>query len=423
MDAKKVIIQWKEFEIPAFKERNIAVRLDHGFITTLTGPRRAGKTYLCFQLIKSLDVPKENILYINFEDEKLFGANAEDLNALLDTFLELSQPERGKPIYLFLDEIQNVANWDAWVRRIHDTEKQIRMVITGSSSKLLSREISTKLRGRVLNTEVFPLSFHEVLGWEGVEYDLRTISHSKQRFSVKKSFASYLRTGGYPAVRGDVPQEKILQGYFESMILKDVAERHGVKEIKGLRILANLLFEATASEMSYSKLANRLKSLGFGLSKSTIIEYISHLEDAYLFFQNLKYEYSLTKQLGSVKKVYCIDNGLLNAVSFKFSDNAGKLLENLVYIELRRRQMDVFYHRGAHECDFLVREKNRIVQAVQVTQALGEENEQREMKGLLEAMERHGLREGLVLTEDQEGDRTLAGKRIAIRPVWKWLLA
>src|SRR3989338_4408218 len=276
MDAKKVIIQWKEFEIPAFKERNIAVRLDHGFITTLTGPRRAGKTYLCFQLIKSLDVPKENILYINFEDEKLFGANAEDLNALLDTFLELSQPEKGKPIYLFLDEIQNVANWDAWVRRIHDTEKQIRMVITGSSSKLLSREISTKLRGRVLNTEVFPLSFQEVLGWEGVEYNLRTVSHSKQRFSVKKSFASYLRTGGYPAVRGDVPQEKVMQGYFESMILKDVAERHGVKEIKGLRILANLLFEATASEMSYSKLANRLKSLGFGLSKSTIIEDISH---------------------------------------------------------------------------------------------------------------------------------------------------
>ncbi len=426
MDTKKVITQWMEFDIPEVRPRAIEVQLDHGLITTLTGPRRAGKTYLCFQLMRGLlagGVPKGNILYINFEDDRLFGADAEDLSRLLEAFFELSPADRGKAVYLFLDEIQVVRNWDAWVRRVHDTEKNIRMVLTGSSSKLLSREISTKLRGRVLNTEVYPLSFKEFLRWEGVEYDQKTVSHSKRKPAVMKAFSRYLQQGGYPALMvQDVPRDKVLQGYFESMVLRDVVERHRVKETKRLRILANLLFEATAREVSYSKLAHKLQSLGFSLSKNTVIEYISYFEDAYLFFLNLKYDYSITKQIGSMKKLYCVDNGLLNAVSFRFSENAGTLMENLAYAELRRRQKEVFYHRGRYECDFLIREKGRVVAAVQVTRELGEENEQRELRGLLEAMDAHGLGEGIILTAEQEEERTAAGRKVSVLPLWKWLL-
>ncbi|MCK4714378.1 MAG: ATP-binding protein, partial [Candidatus Aenigmarchaeota archaeon] len=407
MDCKKIIVQWQEFQIPEVLPREIRIDMDHDFITTVTGPRRAGKTYLCFQKVRSLlkeGVRKGNVLYINFEDEKLLGADAEDLDMLLDTFYELSDMDGNQKIYLFLDELQNVKNWDVWVRRIYDMDKNLKIVLTGSSSKMLSREISTKLRGRILNIEVFPLSFTEFLGWKKVPHGSREISHSKERFGIKKAFSSYLSGGGYPSllVNENVPKETILQGYLQSMIFKDIVERYGIKDVKKLQILAKLLFESTSREISYSRLANRMKSLGFSMSKNTVIEFISHFEDAYLFFQNLKYDYSLAKQLGSIKKIYCIDNGLLNAVSFKFSDDAGKLAENLVFIELKRRHADVFYHRNKHECDFLIREKDRVTGAIQVTTQLNEENYKREVKGLIEAMDTHGLKDGIIITDDME---------------------
>jgi predicted AAA+ superfamily ATPase len=174
--------------------------------------------------------------------------------------------------------------------------------------------------------------------------------------------------------------------------------------------------------MSYNKLANKLISAGFKISKNTIIEYISYFEDAYLFFQNIKYEYSFAKQLGSIKKVYCIDNGILNSVSFKFNDDTGKLLENLVFLELMRRGESIYYQRGKHECDFLIVKKRKVILAIQVTKNIEADNEAREINGLLEALEKHKLTEGLILTEEQEEEKIVAGKKIIIKPVWKWLL-
>lgn len=425
MEYKKFIIQWKELVVPSYLPREISVDMETDFLLAITGPRRAGKTYLCFQLINQLKtkINAENILYINFEDEKLLGATADDLNALIETYYELSSLDKTQKIYLFFDEIQNVKNWDSWVRRIYDTQKNIRLVLTGSSSKLLSKEIFTRLRGRALNIEVYPLSFKELLLWKKIHYDFKTISYSKEKTEVKKAFSMYLIAGGYPAaVLSDNKQEIILQNYYGSMIFKDIIERNNLKEIKKLRVLASLLFESTTKEISYNKLANKLKSLGFDLSKNTIIEYISFFEDAYLFFQNIKYEYSITKQMGSIKKIYCIDNGLLNAVSFKFSEDFGKLLENLVFIELKRRNAETYYFKKNYECDFLVKEKNQVVQAIQVTLKLTEDNSKREINGLLEALEEYNLKEGLILTEEEEGERVIENKRIRIVPVWKWLL-
>ena len=424
MEHKKIIIQWKEFEMPEVLPRARDINLDSDFITAITGPRRAGKTFFCFQLINKLKekVSKENMLYLNFEDEKLLGAEAKDLDKLLETFYEMSSPKKNQNIYLFLDEIQNVKNWDNWVRRIYDTQKHIKLILTGSSSKLLSKEISTSLRGRSINIEIFPLSFKELLTWSKILYNLKTISYSKDKIEIKKKFYKFLAEGGYPAIAKNNNKWDILQNYYESMIFKDVIERNNIKEIKKLRVLANLLFESITKEISYNNLMNKLKSLGFNISKNTIIGYISYFEDAYLFFQNLKYEYSITKQLGSVKKIYCIDNGLLNAVSFKFSKDTGKLLENLVFIELKRRGNEIYYFRKNNECDFLIKEKNKIIKAVQVTKKLDEENSRREINGLLEAMNEYNLKEGLILTDEEEQEKIIEGKKIKIIPVWKWLL-
>lgn len=427
MEYEKIIVRWREFEVPKVLPRNINLEFNHDFITTITGPRRAGKTYICFQTINQLlekKVSKENILYINFEDEKLLNANADDLNNLLEKYLELSTINKRQNIFLFLDEIQNVENWDSWVRRISDTEKNIKLILTGSSSKLLSKEISTKLRGRVLNTEVYPLSFKEYLNWKKIDYNLKTLVHSKDKIQIKKAFSSYLQEGGYPALFvNKVPREQVLQSYYQSMIFKDVIERHKIKEIKKLKILIKLLFESVTKEISYNKLANKLKSLGFNISKSTVIEYISHLEDAYLFFENIKYEYSITKQLGSIKKIYCVDNGLLNAVSFKFSEDRGKLIENLTFIELKRRNKEIYFYSEKGECDFLIKEKNRVTFAIQVTENMNEENSKREIKGMVNALEKYGLKEGIILSLDnEEKQEKINNKKIKYIPLWKWLL-
>ncbi|MBS3088570.1 ATP-binding protein [Candidatus Pacearchaeota archaeon] len=426
MDYRQIIIFWKEVVIPKVLERSTKITENTDFVITITGPRRAGKTYFCFQMINQLfekGISKENVFYINFEDNKLLGADSKDLDKLIEFYFEMSQINKKQKIYLFLDEIQTVKNWDSWVRTVNDTRKNIQLVITGSSSKLLSKEISTKLRGRVLNYEIFPLSFREILNWENIKYDIKTISYSKDKTQIKKLFTSFVSNGGFPAVISqNLQKENILQSYYESMILKDIVERYKIEDVNKLRTLANLLFESVSKEISYSKLANKLNSIGFKISKNTVIEHLSHFEDAYLFFQNLKYEYSLAKQLGSIKKLYCIDNGLLNSVSFKFSEDSGKLLENLAFIELRRRNEQVYYFRKNYECDFLIVRKNKPVLAVQVTKKLDEDNEKREINGLMEAMKEHKLREGMILTEEQEEERIIEGKKITILPVWKWIL-
>lgn len=426
MDHKEIIANWKEFKIPALFSRNHNVDLESDFIITISGPRRAGKTFICFQIIEDLikkGIPKENILYINFEDNRLIGADSNDLEKLLETYFELYNIDKNKKIYLFLDEIQTVKNWDSWIRKIYDINKRIKLVLTGSSSKLLSKEISTVLRGRVLNKEIFPLSFKEIVLWKGLKYDLKTIVYSENRVGIKKLFNSFIQEGGYPAVTYQkVNREEVLQSYYESMIFKDIVERYKIEDVKKIKMLANLLLESTSKDISYSKLANKLKSIGMNTSKNTIIEFLSYFEDAYLFFQNLKYEYSQGKQLGSIKKVYFIDNGMLNTISFKFSKDTGKLLENLIFLELRRRNKKIFYNRDNYECDFIIQEKEKVVQAIQVTETLNSENEKREVEGVLEAIKKFKLKEGLIITLDEERDIEVEDKNIHVLPVWKWLL-
>ncbi len=427
MNYEKIIRNWKEFDIPKTIARKIELKINQDFITTITGPRRSGKTFLCFQKMNELvkkGHSKENILYINFEDDKLINADSDDLEKLFETYLENSQIDKRQNIFLFLDEIQTVTHWDAWVRKIHDIKKNVRLILTGSSSKLLSREISTNLRGRVYNIEILPLSFEEYLDWKNKKLNLESILQGgKDSLIAKRYFKEYLFRGGYPAIfKNPELKDEVLQSYYDSMIFKDVVERNKILNVKKLQILAKLIFESTSTEISYTKLSNKLKSLGFSMGKSTVIDYISYFEDAYLFFQVLKYEYSVQKQIGSIKKVYCIDNGLLNSVSFKFSDDYGKLLENLIFLELYRRKKKVSYNRDKFECDFVIKEKNKITGVVQVCYELNEENKEREINGLVEAMEKFKLKKGLIITYDSEDEIVKDGLKIEVVPAWKWLL-
>ncbi len=427
MDYEKIIRNWKEFEAPKTIPREIELKINSDFITTVTGPRRVGKTFLCLQKIQELirdGISKENVLYINFEDDRLINANSDDLEKLFESYLENFNINKKQNIFLFFDEIQTVTNWDAWIRRVYDTKENVRLILTGSSSKLLSREISTALRGRVYNIEVLPLSFKEYLDWKNEKLNLKSILQGgKDSLVVKRYFKKYLSDGGYPAIFKNMElRDEVFQSYYDSMIFKDIIERHKILDVKKLQILAKLIFESTSKEISYTKLSNKLKSMGFSTGKSTIIDYISYFEDAYLFFQVLKYEYSLSKQLGSIKKVYCIDNGLLNSVSFKFSEDFGRLLENMVFLELYRRKNNVFYNRDKFECDFVVKEKNKVTKAFQVCYELDGDNIDREVNGLVEAMKKFDLKSGVIITYDDENEIIRDGLKIKVVPAWKWML-
>ncbi|PIN69377.1 hypothetical protein COV94_02935, partial [Candidatus Woesearchaeota archaeon CG11_big_fil_rev_8_21_14_0_20_57_5] len=229
---KQIVAGWADFTVPSTLPRQIEVRLDNDFIQAITGPRRAGKTFLCFQVMEHLrtqGVPENNILYLNFEDNRLIGAGASDLDGLYSAFLELRAPVDTSLTYLFLDEIQAVRDWDSWIRKMHDREKGVRLLVTGSSSKMLSREIATKLRGRVLSTEVLPLSFSEYCVWNGFSQEKGSPLYGRTLLAIQQQHAKYLVQGGFPALASqNVPAEQVLRSYFESMMFQDIAERNEI---------------------------------------------------------------------------------------------------------------------------------------------------------------------------------------------------
>lgn len=428
MDYKTVVVYWKEFEIPKALERDTLINIDSELITTISGPRRAGKSYCCYGLIwqlKESGINPNNIVFINFEDERLTNCRAEDLDKLIATHMELYKIDKNQPIYLFLDEIHNVGGWENWARRINETKKNYRLILTGSSSKHLSSDIATSLRGRSLNFEIFPLSFKEVLNWNNLKYDIKTILHSESRIDVLREFDKYLEDGGYPKmVLGKENKDRLLQTYYEVMILRDIVERYDIRNVKQLKTTASIFADSLSKEFSYNRMKDKMNSIGFDMSTSTVIDYLSYFENAFLFFQHLKYEYSTSKQLGSIKKGYCIDNGLLNRISFRFKKDYGPLLENLVFIELRRRKLETYFHKdGTSECDFIIKQNLKNVAAIQVTWQLDENTEKREITGLLRGMDAHRIDKGYILTKDQHMNIEREGKIIEVLPVWYFLLS
>ncbi len=370
---------------------SIPLELPHAVI--ISGIRRSGKSTLLHQILKKLP----NYYYLNFEDTRLINFESGDFEKLDEVF----HTEYGPSEFYLLDEIQNVKGWEIFVRSRLDRHKHL--FITGSNASMLSKELGTRLTGRHINVELFPFSFGEALLF-------------RKEIASPDSFEWYFKQGGFPDfIKYGRPE--ILRELFTDILQRDIISRHKIRETKALHELALYLLSNVGKEFSYNSLK---KMFQFG-SVNTPISFVSYLEDSYLLFTIPKFDYSLKKQMINEKKVYSIDNGLSNANSVSFSSNKGRMLENFVFLTLRRSHKNIYYFRENGECDFLIKEDSRIIIAIQVAYELNEDNKKREIEGLLEAMRKFELREGFILTYNQEDEIDIEDKRIIIKPVWKWI--
>ena len=376
-----------------------------GAIIVITGIRRCGKSTLLRQLSKRYD----DFLYINFDDDRLMDFTVADFPTLMFVFEKTSPGVKT----LFIDEIQNIVDWERFIRRIHD--EGYKVFLTGSNANLLSQELGTRLTGRHTSVTLFPFSFKEVLQFRSVSTDRIT---EKKKAAILAEFDRYLSGGGFPDYLKSGDPE-YLKRIYDDIIYRDIVSRFGIREVKGFRQLAHYLVSNTANPATYNALKN---TLGFK-SVVSVRDYVGFLEQAYLIIEIFRHDFSLKKQYVSDKKLYCIDTGLRNAVAFRFSDDKGRLLENLILIELLRRNKSVWFFKTQKECDFITEERGKITGAIQVCYELTQENRDRELGGLLGAMQVHGLAEGLILTYLQEESIVQGGYTIRVLPAWKWLIS
>jgi predicted AAA+ superfamily ATPase len=367
--------------------------LELPFAIVLSGIRRCGKSTLLRQAMKN----SNGLYYFNFEDPRATGFELNDFQKLDEVFRE----EYGESDCYFFDEIQNVDKWELFVRTMLDRKKHF--LITGSNASLMSKELGTRLTGRHLKHELFPFSYVEFLDF------------TSKKIGVE-SFNEYLQRGGFPEYLRYVRSD-ILQELFNDIVLRDIVVRHKLRSPQVIKEMALYLLSNVGTEFSYNALA---KTFNLG-STNSAIAFVSYLEESYLLFTISKFDYSIKKQAVNPKKVYVIDNGLADVNSVSFSANKGRMLENTVYLHLRRNGKQVFYFKGRSECDFLVKEKNEITQAIQVCYHLNEDNKKRELDGLTEAIDQFGLKNGLILTLDQQDTFEISGKTVTVKPVWQWL--
>lgn len=358
----------------------------------VTGVRRCGKSTLVYQMLKERH---SNFLYLNFEDPRLYEFELKDFNKL-DEYIE----QNGIRVLAF-DEIQIIDQWERYIRQ--KVDQRFKVIITGSNASLLSRELGTKLTGRQISKELFPFSFNEFCQFRNEPKTLASAS-------------AFLVTGGFPEYVANNNQE-ILTQLFNDILVRDIAARHGIRDIRSLQRLALFLITNIGKPVS----ASNLKSMVNLGATSTILEHMSFLEDAYLLFFIPKFSYSLRAQAINPRKVYAIDTGLVQANSLSFNNDHGRRLENMVFLHLRRAFMDISYFSEKGECDFIVSDKGKVVQCIQVCYNLNPDNLDRELNGLFEALEFFSMDKGLIITLDQRDKFERNNKTIQVIPVYEWV--
>lgn len=424
---KKIILEQRESGF-GLTPRSLRLPTNLDKAVAVYGPRRCGKTCLLRQTMAELAAagsPPESSLYIDFEDERIAPLRKEDWELLLEAHSELFPDLAGTRIHLFLDEVQQAPSWDRFVRRMTGNPR-MGIFLTGSSSKLLSAEIATALRGRTLSYFLMPFSFKEFLRFRRFEPGSHA-EHAPSRHKAKRLFAEYLRFGGFPETfdKDESLKIRILQGYFDLIFYRDVVDRYKVRNLEALRSLMRHLLAAFSSPFSLGGFHNSLKSAGWKLGKDTVFEYLSYLEEANLVRMVSLFDYSAKRRLVNPRKVYCIDTGLVTAVSFQFSENKGRYLENLAFLELLRRGHSVHYYKDerGNEVDFLLADKGRPSQLIQACADLEDpKTRDRELRAIASAAERFGISEALILTEDDRDEFTAGRARVRAVPLWVWLL-
>jgi predicted AAA+ superfamily ATPase len=379
----------------------------------ISGMRRSGKSTLLAQIISSFY--KDNYYYFSFEDERLIDFSPADFNVLYEIFIELF----GDRKVFFFDEIQSVPKWEFFVRRLQDAG--CKFFITGSNASLLSKELGTKLTGRTVVTELYPFSYREFLLFKGYSLKKESLSLTKERAVLKKHFNEYLKIGGMPEyLKYNSPD--LLKRTYEDILYRDIVVRHELKDVKALRELSFYFLSNATTQFTYNGLKTTFR-LG---SPNTVKSYVEFLENSFLIFTTNRFSFSLKKQFIAPKKVYCIDNGLIETVAFQFSKNRGKFYENMVFLELRRKgKGEVYYYKTEdnREIDFLIKEGSRVSFLIQVTESLDNDKvKTREINAFSKAMSELKINKGLILTYDTEEEIKLAGKSITVKPIYKWLL-
>lgn len=418
MEKENIIDYLREYERfkPKLIERELSVPLESQFVISIIGPRRAGKTYYLFQLSRKV----KDYIYLNFEDSRLYGLTHKDLREIIRVFIEVYGKE---PRYLFLDEIQNLKGWEIIVRELHDLRKY-RIFLTGSSSKLLSKEIATQLRGRTLSYLLLPFSFREFLKAKRIK--LSKYISKDESAKIKHYLKEYLEFGGFPDVVLNEEKLKILKEYADLILFRDFIERHKIKNIELARFLHSFTIQNFSKEISINSIFNRLKSINVRVSKNTLYDYISKLEDTVFFFFLRRYSIKPHLRESYPKKIYLCDTGLTKVV--RYSEDIGKLMENTVFLELLRLKnqnplIEIFYWKDyqQREVDFVVKEGEQIKQLIQVTYDLNPENEKREIGNLLRASKELKCNNLMIITWDQNEIIKKDGKEIRVLQLWKWL--
>jgi predicted AAA+ superfamily ATPase len=392
-------------------------------ILAIVGPRRAGKTFLMYQLIRALletgRWTRKDILFVDWEDYRLKGFRIEEVDSLFVAFNQLAGQY---PTFLFFDEVQYLPEWSRVLRTLHNRGRY-RIIISGSNSKLLEREVATELRGRYTDFLLLPFGFPEFLQFRQIPFT-PAVLHTSARGRILRAFDEYLRDGGFPEVltrETTTERRKLLQTYYNTIFYRDILERFNIKAKAILDGMMTYVVNTPSELFSISSFEKQLRSRSIPGSKRTIANYLRYLEDAFFVIANEKFSYSSRQRLMNPKRVYLADTGFL-MLGTPFSENRGQILENAVAIELFRRGHEMFYFKGRHECDFVLKEGTRPREAIQVCWELRPQNEKREIQGLMEAMATLKLHKGTILAYAQEEMRKVGGQTISIYPVWKWLL-
>jgi predicted AAA+ superfamily ATPase len=409
---KEIISDFHATPFEPVTPRELVIPVRSGKAVSLIGPRRSGKSYYFLHLMNQLiqtGVEKTKLLYLNFEDERL-NLRSEELDIILKAYQELYPNTDWKECYFFFDEIQNISNWEKFARRCYDTLTR-NVFLTGSNANSLSREIATAMRGRTINFEILPLSFREYLTFRNVNPSKKD---SKTQSQVRRLLQEYLQEGGYPEIT-QLPRPlktQALQEYFDVMTYRDLIERYEFTNLAATKFFLKRLAANTTSYLSIQKVYHELRSQGYKLDKNLLYEITEAAQAVYLSMPISKFDFSELKRANSNKKVYFIDNGLLNAITMKFSADHGKLLENACYLEFRRQQKEVYYYKDLKECDFILL-KNEKALPVQVSYSITDpDTYDRELSGLLHACKKLNSKTGVLISTTPRQNEKIEGIRI-----------
>lgn len=429
---KELIATFHTSDIPVpCKRQNCVATLPKNLrkAQVLIGMRRSGKTWSLYQVMHDLmtdGIDKSKLLYINFEDERLSDMQKENFQEILHAYYEL-YPEylNRTDIYFFFDEIHEVEGWEKFIRRLLDQEK-MQLYITGSSSKMLSKEIASSLRGRTLSQEIFPFSFSEYLEKLKKPKPNPKIIGTKERIQMTSSFGSFLLEGGFPETIGQEPEmhRSLLQGYTASVIYHDIVDRYQISNTHAVKQLLAHCLRNSATIFSVSKMFNQFKSMGYAISKNSLYEYMAYFEDSYCVFSLSKFDQSLRKAAQSMKKIFTVDQGLITAFTMSSAFDQSQLLETAVFSHLRRQTCDLFYYhtKEGKEVDFVQLLPDQSLALFQVCLSLKDpQTRKREVDALNIAMKELRLTTGTIVTFDEEEEITVSSGLISCVPAWKMM--